>query len=234
MHIFYSPDIVGNSYQLSESEAKHCSCVLRLTVGDLIYLVDGRGNFYTAKIVDLSQKKCMVDISDVKSNYEQRNYKLHIAIAPTKNIDRFEWFLEKATEIGIDEITPIVCEHSERQILKTERSEKVIVAAAKQSIKAFLPKINEITSFRKIVEQNFDGQKLIAHCYEGEKISLQKIIKPHKNVLIFIGPEGDFSKNEILLARQNNFTEISLGNSRLRTETAAVHACSTVCLVNEK
>ncbi|MDR1984729.1 MAG: 16S rRNA (uracil(1498)-N(3))-methyltransferase [Prevotellaceae bacterium] len=234
MHIFYSPDINGNPYRLTENEAKHCCCVLRLNIDDLIYLIDGRGNFYTAKIVDLSTKKCMVDIVDIKNNYEQRNYKLHIAIAPTKNIDRFEWFLEKSTEIGIDEITPIVCEHSERQILKTERAEKVIIAAAKQSIKAFLPKINELTSFKKIAEQNFDGKKLIAHCHDGEKTLLQKIIKPRENVLIFIGPEGDFSKNEIQFALQNNFTEISLGNSRLRTETAAVHACSTVCLINEK
>lgn len=232
MHIFYSPDISGNSYCLNESEAKHCSCVLRLTVGDLIYLIDGHGNLYTAKIVDLSTKKCMVDIVDVKNNYERRNYYLHIAIAPTKNIDRFEWFLEKATEIGIDEITPIVCEHSERKTLKLERAEKIIVAAAKQSIKAFLPKINELTSFKTIAEQDFVGKKLIAHCYENEKELLQKVIKPCENVMIFIGPEGDFSRTEIQFVKENNFIEISLGNSRLRTETAAVHACSTVSLVN--
>ena len=234
MHIFYSPDIDSSSYQLNESEAKHCSSVLRLTVGDLIYLIDGTGNLYIAKIADLSAKKCIVDIVDVKNNYEQRNYYLHIAIAPTKNIDRFEWFLEKATEIGINEITPIICEHSERQTLKTERAEKVIIAAAKQSIKAFLPKINELTSFKRIVEQDFAEKKLIAHCYESEKILLQKVIKPNENAIILIGPEGDFSRKEIQLAQQNNFTEISLGNSRLRTETAAVHACSTVCFVNEQ
>jgi 16S rRNA (uracil1498-N3)-methyltransferase len=233
MHVFYSPDISGNNYQLSEAEAKHCCGVLRLKVDDLIYLIDGCGNFYTAKIVDLSAKKCDVDIVDVKNRYEQRNYKLHIAIAPTKSIDRFEWFLEKATEIGIDEITPIVCEHSERQILKLERLQKIIIAVAKQSIKAFLPKINQMTDFKKLAEQEFDGKKLIAHCYENKKISLKKILKPRDNVLILIGPEGDFSKNEIQFAVQNNFTEISLGNSRLRTETAAVHSCSTVYLINE-
>ncbi|MDR1552533.1 MAG: 16S rRNA (uracil(1498)-N(3))-methyltransferase [Prevotellaceae bacterium] len=233
MHVFYSPDITEMRYCMSETEARHCCSVLRLNVGDLIYLIDGRGNFYTAKIADLSVKRCMVDIVDVKNNYEKRNYNLHIAIAPTKSIDRFEWFLEKATEIGIDEITPIVCEHSERQILKLERLQKVIVAAAKQSIKAFLPKINEMTSFKKIVEQKFDGKKLIAHCYDGEKISLKNILKPHENVIIFIGPEGDFSKNEVRLALQNDFMEASLGNSRLRTETAAVHVCSAVCLINE-
>jgi 16S rRNA (uracil1498-N3)-methyltransferase len=233
MHVFYSPDIKGIRYCLGETEARHCCCVLRLNAGDLIYLIDGFGNFYTAKIIDLSAKKCTVDIVDIKNDYEKRNYKLHIAIAPTKNIDRFEWFLEKATEIGIDEITPTVCEHSERQILKVERLQKVIVAAAKQSIKAFLPKINEITNFKKIAEREFDGKKLIAHCRENEKILLQKIIKPRENALIFIGPEGDFSKNEIRFALDNNFTEISLGNSRLRTETAAVHVCSTLCLINE-
>jgi 16S rRNA (uracil1498-N3)-methyltransferase len=234
MYIFYSPDINGNNYQLNESEAKHCSCVLRLTAGDLIYLIDGIGNLYTAKIVVLSAKKCMVDIVDIKNNYERRNYYLHIAISPTKNIDRFEWFLEKATEIGIDEITPIVCEHSERKTLKIERAEKVIIAAAKQSIKAFLPKINKLTNFQTVVQQHFTGKKLIAHCCENEKELLQKVIKPCENVMIFIGPEGDFSRKEIQFAKQKNFTEISLGSSRLRTETAAIHACSTVCVVNGK
>ncbi|MDR0420376.1 MAG: 16S rRNA (uracil(1498)-N(3))-methyltransferase [Prevotellaceae bacterium] len=233
MHIFYSPDITGTNYCLNESESRHCCSVLRLTVNDLIYLIDGCGNFYTAKIVDLSSKKCIVNIVDVKNNYERRTYRLHIAIAPTKSIDRFEWFLEKATEIGIDEITPIVCEHSERQILKIERLKKVIVAAAKQSVKAFLPEINEITDFKTIIEKQFDGKKLIAHCYDSEKIHLQKIIQPRENVLVFIGPEGDFSKTEIQLAKQNRFVEISLGKSRLRTETAAVHACSAVSLINE-
>ena len=234
MHVFYSPYINDNNCQLSESEAKHCSRVLRLTTGDFIYLIDGIGSLYTAKIVDLSAKKCMVEIVDVKNNYERRNYYLHIAISLTKNIDRFEWFLEKATEIGINEITPIVCEHSERQTFKIERAEKVIVAAAKQSIKAFLPKINELANFRTIAEQYFAGKKLIAHCNENEKILLQKIIKPCENISIFIGPEGDFSRNEIQLAQQNNFKEISLGNSRLRTETAAIHACSTVYIINEQ
>ncbi|MDR2651576.1 MAG: 16S rRNA (uracil(1498)-N(3))-methyltransferase [Prevotellaceae bacterium] len=233
MHIFYSPDISEMRYCLNEAEARHCCGVLRLNVGDLIYLIDGCGNFYTAKIVDLSAKKCTVDIVDVKNNYEKRNYNLHVAIAPTKSIDRFEWFLEKATEIGIDEITPIVCEHSERQVLKLERLQKVIIAAAKQSIKAFLPKINEMTNFKTIAEKTFNGKKLIAHCYDSEKVYLKNIIKPHENVLIFIGPEGDFSKNEIQFALQNGFVETSLGKSRLRTETAAVHACSAVCLINE-
>ena len=234
MHVFYSPNIIGSSYQLNDSEARHCSCVLRLKFGDMIYLIDGSGNLYTAKIVDLSADKCLVDIVDVKHDFGRRNYYLHIAISPAKNIERFEWFLEKATEIGIDEITPIVCDHSERRILKTERAEKIIVAAAKQSIKAFLPKINELTSFNKVVEQNFAGKKLIAHCYESEKSLLYKAIKPCENAIILIGPEGDFSRKEIQLAQQNNFIGISLGNSRLRTETAAIHACSTVCIVNEQ
>jgi 16S rRNA (uracil1498-N3)-methyltransferase len=234
MHIFYCPDISENRYQLNESEAKHCCGVLRLSVNDLINLIDGKGNFYTAKIVELSAKRCIVDIVDVKHNYEERNYKLHIAIAPTKSIDRFEWFLEKATEIGIDEITPIICEHSERQVLKIERAEKIIIAAAKQSIKAFLPKINEAVSFKKFISQDFDGKKLIAHCDSGKKTLLQKAISSNENVLILIGPEGDFSPNEIEFARQNNFTEISLGTSRLRTETAGVHACSTVEVVSNQ
>jgi RNA methyltransferase, RsmE family len=237
MHVFYCPDIGGNRYSLnryslSENEARHCCGVLRLSVDDLIYLIDGKGGFYTAKIVGLSTKCCIVDIIDAKYNYEERNYKLHIAIAPTKNIDRFEWFLEKATEIGIDEITPIICEHSERQILKIERAEKIIIAAAKQSIKAFLPKINEAMSFKKFITQNFDCKKLIAHCDKGEKVLLQNSINSNENALILIGPEGDFSPTEIELARQNNFMEISLGSSRLRTETAGVHACSILEIVS--
>ncbi|MDR2125747.1 MAG: 16S rRNA (uracil(1498)-N(3))-methyltransferase [Prevotellaceae bacterium] len=232
MYVFYSPDISGIHYCLNETESRHCCGVLRLNTDDLIYLIDGCGNFYTARIVDLSAKKCEVEIIDVKNNYGQRSYKLHIAIAPTKSIDRFEWFLEKATEIGIDEITPLVCEHSERQILKLERLQKVIIAAAKQSVKAFLPKINELTNFQKIAERKFEGKKLIAHCHESAKTALQKIIKPHDNVLVFIGPEGDFSKDEIQIALQNDFVEVGLGNSRLRTETAAVHVCSAVCLIN--
>jgi len=234
MHVFYSPDIIGSSYQLSTKEAIHCSCVLRLEYGDVIYLIDGTGNLYTAKIVDFAEKKCVVNIIDVKNNYNRRNYYLHIAIAPAKNIERFEWFLEKATEIGIDEITPIVCDHSERRILKTERAKKIIVAAAKQSVKAFLPKINELTNFKTLVCQDFAGKKLIAHCYRDKKTFLHKIIQPNENTMILIGPEGDFSKREIQFAQQNNFIDISLGNSRLRTETAGVHACSTVCIVNEQ
>ena len=156
-----------------------------------------------------------------------------MAVAPTKNIDRFEWFLEKSTEIGIDEITPLLTEHSERKIIKPERLEKVIIAAMKQSLKAYKPKLNELTPFRKIIAANSFEEKYIAHCYDGEKQGLKTIAGKGKNILILIGPEGDFSTDEIKVARETGFTEISLGNSRLRTETAGVVACHIINLVNE-
>ncbi|MEN8116270.1 MAG: RsmE family RNA methyltransferase, partial [Bacteroidota bacterium] len=157
----------------------------------------------------------------------------HIVIAPTKNIDRFEWFLEKCTEIGIDEITPILSEHSERKVIKPGRLEKIVVSAMKQSVKAYLPKLNELTSFNDLVKTSDAPAKFIAHCNGGEKPHLKNNIEPGKNVLILIGPEGDFSPAEVELAKENGFKEISLGTSRLRTETAGVVACHIVNLIND-
>lgn len=233
MHLFFTPDITDNDYTLNEIESKHCIKVLRLKVNDHIQLIDGKGNFYQAQIANADPKRCKVNITKIIKEFSKRNHYLHIAIAPTKNIDRFEWFLEKATEIGIDEITPILCEHSERKIIKPERLEKVIISAIKQSLKAYKPKLNELTNYRDFIEQNFDGIKYIAHCEENEKETLKLNYNLGNNVLILIGPEGDFSPTEIILAKQNNFKEISLGESRLRTETAGVVACHTVNLLNE-
>jgi len=233
MNLFYTPDINSNSYTLSEEESKHCIRVLRLKEGDIIQLIDGAGGFYSAKILDANPKKCEVEITEIKKDFGKRNYYLHLAVAPTKNIERFEWFVEKATEIGIDEITPIKCEHSERTIVKTERLNKVAVSAMKQSVKAYLPKINEMVSFDQFIKQDFSGQRFIAHCFDLPKQSLKTVYQKNKNALILIGPEGDFSKAEVDLAHKNNFQEISLGNSRLRTETAATVACHTINLVNE-
>lgn len=233
MHLFYTPDLKGKIYTLEESESKHCVRVLRLNVNDQIQLIDGAGGFYTAKIIDANPKKCSIEVISEKKEFGKRDYYLHIAIAPTKNNDRFEWFLEKATEIGIDEITPILCEHSERKVIKEDRFEKIIISAVKQSIKAYRPILNHLTPYSEFITSNFNGDKFIAHCEENEKKLLKTNYIKKNNALILIGPEGDFSPNEILLARNNNFQEISLGESRLRTETAGVVACHTINLLNE-
>jgi 16S rRNA (uracil1498-N3)-methyltransferase len=238
MNLFYTPGISADTYILNEEESRHCIKVLRLQNGDIIHSVDGKGGFYTSQIIEEHPKKCMIRILEVKKDFGKRTFFLHIAIAPTKNIERFEWFLEKATEIGIDEISPLICEHSERKEIKNERLEKVILSAAKQSIKAYFPKLNTTISFKSLVKTDFNGQKFIAHCSKSqndtnEKPHLKFAYKQGQNVLILIGPEGDFSPAEIRLALENGFTEISLGTNRLRTETAALVACNTVNLVNE-
>lgn len=233
MHLFYTPDISGEIYSLSEEESKHAIRVLRLKQGYIVYLIDGRGGFYTAKIIDDSPKKCIVQVIEIKKEYGKKDFYLHIAVAPTKNMERLEWLLEKATEIGIDEITPIRSEHSERTILKPERLEKIIVSAMKQSMKAYCPKLNELKSFKSLVQEQFIGQKFIAHCAEGTKSNLKDVYIRNSSAIILIGPEGDFSMEEIQFAIENNFQAVSLGNSRLRTETAALVACHTINLINE-
>jgi len=233
MQLFYTPDISGNIYTLNETESKHCVRVLRLQENDTIQLIDGKGGFYRAMISDPNPKKCTVKIIETQKEFGKRNHYLHIAIAPTKNIDRFEWFLEKATEIGIDEITPILCEHSERKTIKLERLEKIIISAVKQSLKAYKPKLNELTLFKDFIDKDFNEDKFIAHCEENKKLLLKKAYHKNQNTIILIGPEGDFSPEEILNAKKAQFKEISLGESRLRTETAGVIACHTINLLNE-
>jgi 16S rRNA (uracil1498-N3)-methyltransferase len=240
MHLFYTPDISSNTYTLNEEESKHCVRVLRLSIGDKIQLIDGKGGWYDAEIIDDNQKRCAVNIIQSKKEVGKRNWNLHIAIAPTKNMDRLEWFIEKATEIGIDEVSLIDCKNSERTIVKTERLNKVVISAMKQSIKCYLPKINEVADFEQLIKgtEHFNGQKFIAHCYSDigsdKKIHLKSIYTPQQNALVLIGPEGDFSVDEVKLAIKNGFQEINLGISRLRTETAALYACTTVNILNEK
>ena len=231
MQLFYCPEVFEGSSHLSSEESKHCIKVLRKQEGDTIHLIDGHGSFYEVKITLASQKKTGFDILS-KWNETTRSYKLHIAIAPTKNNDRFEWFLEKATEIGIDEITPIICERSERKVIKHERMEKIILSATKQSLKATLPKLNQAVSFDDFVKKNLNSDCFIAHCEEQKKIRLQTIASVNSTILI--GPEGDFSTKEIELALDHNFKPLSLGNSRLRTETAGIVACHTLALHHEK
>ncbi|HYQ56948.1 MAG TPA: 16S rRNA (uracil(1498)-N(3))-methyltransferase, partial [Draconibacterium sp.] len=230
--LFYVPSILGTEVVLNETESKHAIRVLRLEADDEIELIDGKGGFYKAKITDANPKKCKLSIIGSQTEFGKKDFHLHIAIAPTKNIDRTEWFLEKCTEIGIDEITPILSDHSERKVIKPERLEKILVSAMKQSVKAYLPKLNELTKLSDLFSQATQTKKFIAHCYDGEKPHLKNVVKPGDDVLILIGPEGDFSPEEVKLALENGFEEISLGDARLRTETAGVVACHIVNLAN--
>ncbi|MEG1161467.1 16S rRNA (uracil(1498)-N(3))-methyltransferase [Bacteroides sp.] len=227
MHVFYTPDIQIKA-ELPEEEAQHCIRVLRLTTGDEITLTDGKGCFYRAEISAATNKRCMVTILETIGQDPLWEGHLHIAMGPTKNMDRNEWFAEKATEIGMDELSFLNCRYSERKVIKTERIEKILISAMKQSLKARLPKLNPMIDFDKFIEQKFDGQKFIAHCYEGEKPLLKDVFKRGEDTLVLIGPEGDFSEEEVKKALDKGFVAISLGKSRLRTETAALVACHTL------
>lgn len=233
MHFFYTQNVNADIYELTKEESKHCCMVLRKKQGDAIYLVDGKGTFFVTEILDDNPKKTSVKIIEKIKNYKKRNYNLHLAIAPTKNISRFEWFLEKATEIGIDEITPIISNRSERKHLNLERMNKILISAMKQSLKAHLPKINKCIKFKDFIAKCNCQRKLIAHCGETEKTPLQKKIKINENSCILIGPEGDFTKEEVELAKQNRFDFVSLGENRLRTETAGIYSCSIVNMINQ-
>lgn len=229
--IFYAPDILQNN-ELPQEESSHCVRVLRKKEGDSIFITDGKGHFFDAIIVSAHAKHCIVDITETINQSKTWSCHIQIACAPTKNIDRFEWFAEKATEIGIDRITPLLVSHSERKELKNHRVEKILVSAMKQSQKALLPMLDEMQTLTSFVKQPFDGRKFIAHCYEGNKPLLNKAYNKNENVLILIGPEGDFSEQEVNMAIENGFEPISLGDSRLRTETAALVACHTIHVLN--
>lgn len=233
MHVFYTPDI-QTTQELPTEEAQHCTRVLRLTHGDDITLTDGKGCFYRAEITAATSKRCLVAIKETIFQEPLWQCHLHIAMAPTKNMDRTEWFAEKATEIGFDELTFLNCRFSERKVIKKERIEKILVSAIKQSLKARLPQLNEMTEFDKFIRQEFKGQKFIAHCYEGEKRQLKDVVRKGENALVLIGPEGDFSEEEVQQAITNGFIPVSLGKSRLRTETAALVACHILNLTNQE
>ena len=233
MHIFYTPDITQNTYTLNEEESKHCVRVLRLSTGTIVNLVDGVGGFYTAEIIADHPKKVVLSILHTEQEYKKRNHYLHIAVAPTKNIDRLEWFLEKATELGIDEVTPIITDRSERRIVKDDRLNKVITSAVKQSIKAYHPKLNEATTFADFLKQPFEGEQLIAHCIDNtEKKFISDLVIPFQKYLVLIGPEGDFTPEEVDLALNKGFKPLTLGENRLRTETAALAACFEINYLN--
>ena len=232
MHLFYTPYILKNN-ELPEEEALHCIRVLRLSIGDEVMLTDGKGSFYKATISACSNKRCLVKILEQIPEKKAWIAHLHLAMAPTKNMDRIEWFAEKATEIGFDELTFLNCRYSERKVVKNERIEKILVSAVKQSLKASVPVLNEMIDFDKFISQDFNGQKFIAHCYPGEKPLLKDLIRRGEDVLVLIGPEGDFSEEEVENAIKSGFQPISLGRSRLRTETAALVACHIMNLINQ-
>jgi 16S rRNA (uracil1498-N3)-methyltransferase len=234
MQLFYNPyiDETTESFSFDKEESRHIIKVLRKKDSDILHVTNGLGFLFETEITLASDNKCIVQVLSIKKADEPK-FRLHLAVAPTKMNDRFEWFLEKATEIGIQEITPIICDRSERKVINLERFEKIILSAMKQSNETFLPKLNEAISFKEFVKQQNEGLQLIAHCEETDKKSLKEILKPNESVTMLIGPEGDFSEKEIALALENNYQPVTLGNTRLRTETAAIVACHSVVFFNE-
>ncbi|PKP50898.1 MAG: 16S rRNA (uracil(1498)-N(3))-methyltransferase [Bacteroidetes bacterium HGW-Bacteroidetes-12] len=234
MNYFYCPDIDEQqaSFTLDEAESKHIFRVLRLTIGNKINILNGKGLIFHCELTSVG-KQCSVTVLKVEK-YEAEQPHIHIALAPTKNNDRLEWFIEKTTEIGVSEITPIICSNSERKVVKHERLQKTAIAAIKQSGRAFLPKINEAIKFKDFLKEYSAEQKFIAHCYEENQQHLKELYTLGKDVLLLIGPEGDFSLEEVENAMKNhNFIPISLGRNRLRTETAGVYACTTIKIIND-
>ena len=234
MQLFYNPSIseTEKSFVFDKEESKHIIKVLRKKESDILFVTNGLGYLFKTEIALASDSKCTVNILSFEKQ-EPSKFHLHLAVAPTKMNERYEWFLEKATEIGIQEITPIICEHSERKVIKIDRFQKIIESAMKQSLHYFIPKLNEPITYKEFLKKEYSGQKFIAHCEETDKKSLKKELKTKEDVLILIGPEGDFSVKEIQMALDNKYIPVSLGETRLRTETAAIVACHSVVLLNE-
>lgn len=236
MQLFYAPDISGNVYVFPQDESKHIVKVLRLKEGDNIHITDGKGNLFISEIVEADIRNCKVKVTSKRSGHEKRDYSIHIAIAPTKNIKRFEWFLEKCTEIGVDEITPLKCRYSEREHIKSDRLNRVISSAMKQSLKTYLPLLHEMTDFKDFLSSDLGDEtcRCIALCDNSPKRHLKNLYSPGEDVVIIIGPEGDFSNEEKEHAKEKGFEPVTISSSRLRTETAGVVACHTVNLANEE
>lgn len=233
MQLFYAPDIHTETaeFTFDKEESKHIVKVLRKLEGSILHITNGKGFLFVCEVILASEKKCVVKINESQFT-EPREFKIHMVVAPTKMNDRYEWFLEKAAEIGVDEITPIICDHSERKIIKTERFDKILISAMKQSNQMYLPVLNEPIKLNDFLSKEFNGQKFIAHCEKTEKVELKNRIKTQQNYTLLIGPEGDFSTNEINKALTNGYLPVALGNTRLRTETAAIVGCHTFVLAN--
>ena len=234
MQLFYNPTInkTQTSFVFDKEESKHIIKVLRKKEGDILHVTNGLGFLFTTEITIASDNKCTVKIVSFEKQ-DKPKFHLHLAVAPTKMNERYEWFLEKATEIGVQEITPIICDNSERKVIKTDRFQKILESAMKQSLHYYLPKFNEPITFKDFLKKEHRGQKFVAHCEETDKKSLKNELITNEDVTILIGPEGDFSVKEIQQAIAANFIPVSLGATRLRTETAAVIACHSVVFRNE-
>jgi 16S rRNA (uracil1498-N3)-methyltransferase len=234
MEIFYAPDINGNTYILDEKESRHLIRVLRMTKGQDVRLIDGKGNLFTGIITDPDQKHCTIELKEVIRDFEKRNYRLHIAISPLKNPERFEWFIEKSVEIGIDEITPLICRNTEKPGIKVERINNLIISAMKQSLKASRPILNEPCNFNEFVSLHSDGLRIIAHCEKSQKrLGIAEVYQKNNDAIMLIGPEGDFSSDEINFAVAHDYQPVHLGPSRLRTETAGIAACHSIYFLNQ-
>lgn len=235
MQLYFIPPVSTElpcPIHLGNEESFHCIKVLRMRTGETVHVTDGAGNLYEGQVQAQDVKSCPVMLKSVITNYGKRPFSLHMAVAPTKNMARFEWFLEKATEIGVDEITPLICEHSERVQIRVDRLQKIILSAAKQSLKTYLPVLHMPVKFNDFIRMNHPASRFVAYVEEKQPLHLKTAYRNGDCVLL-IGPEGDFSKREIDEAKKEGFQLVSLGPSRLRTETAAVVACHTVNLVNE-
>ena len=234
MQIFYAPDIKGDKYTLDENESKHIIRVLRMKRGTSVRLIDGKGNLFEGVIDNPDQKHCSITVIGITRDFEKRNYNLHIAISPLKNPERFEWFIEKSVEIGVDEITPLICSNTEKRGIKKDRINNLIISAMKQSLKTTKTILNEPIVFKEFISNTLATKRIIAHCNDSYKrIKISDAISKNDNVLILIGPEGDFSDEEIILANKKGFVNIHLGSSRLRTETAGVAACHSIYFLNQ-
>jgi len=237
MQFFYDPTINPHAAEhvLSADESRHAVRVLRLGAGARLHLVDGRGTLYETEIVSASERACAVRVVSATPDYGRRPWRLVLAVAPTKNSDRMEWLVEKATEIGLDALVPLECANSERRVWRGDRAERVAVSAMKQSLKARLPEIAPLTPLRELIERPFEGVKLIAHCRDDvgvPRVPVTEQLRADADTLVLIGPEGDFTAEEVALALRAGFRPVSLGESRLRTETAALLAVTAAYLAN--
>jgi 16S rRNA (uracil1498-N3)-methyltransferase len=234
MQIFYAPDITGHEYTLDEKESKHLIRVLRMKRGEPVRLIDGKGNLFEGIINDPDQNRCTINITGRINDFEKRDYRLHIAISLIKNPERFEWFIEKCVEIGTDEITPLLCRNTEKPGIKTERVNNIIISAMKQSLKATRTILNEPCCFSDFTSKKLNGIRMIAHCDDSSvRHRISDIYSKNNNATILIGPEGDFTREEIGFAVNNGFIPVHLGTSRLRTETAGIAACHSIYFINQ-
>ena len=234
MNLFYAPDSDNKLVELPPEEARHCVQVLRHRVGDTIHWVDGKGTLLSGQIIEANKRNCKLEVTERQMQFSRRPFYLHLAIAPTKQIDRLEWFLEKATEIGVDEISLLRCAHSERKQVRIDRLEKILVSAMKQSLKAYLPQLHNLSPFPEFMENaDPEANNFIAYVDTDQSKHLKDYCKPGAKTCVLIGPEGDFNPEEVALARERGFRPVSLGPSRLRTETAGVVACTIANLVNQ-